>query len=91
MATTGASKGREQGAPAAGPRRRPQSDQQAEQMAVESDERVNETARRQLIQEQAYYRAERRGFAPGGELEDWLAAEAKVDLSIAECRVTAGS
>jgi len=27
----------------------------------------------------AYYRAEARGFAPGGELEDWLAAEREVD------------
>jgi len=31
-----------------------------------------------LIAELAYYRAERRGFAPGGELEDWLEAEAEV-------------
>jgi hypothetical protein len=27
----------------------------------------------------AYYRAERRGFAPGYEVEDWLAAEAEID------------
>ena len=27
----------------------------------------------------AYYRAERRGFAPGHEVEDWLAAEAEID------------
>jgi hypothetical protein len=27
----------------------------------------------------AYYRAERRGFAPGNELADWLAAEREVD------------
>jgi hypothetical protein len=26
----------------------------------------------------AYFRAERRGFAPGYEVEDWLAAEAEV-------------
>jgi hypothetical protein len=26
----------------------------------------------------AYYRAERRGFIPGGELEDWLAAEREI-------------
>jgi hypothetical protein len=26
----------------------------------------------------AYYRAEARGFAPGRELDDWLAAEAQV-------------
>ena len=33
---------------------------------------------RQLIEEAAYYKAEERGFAPGHELEDWIAAEAEV-------------
>jgi hypothetical protein len=28
----------------------------------------------------AYYRAEKRGFAPGLELEDWLAAESELAL-----------
>jgi hypothetical protein len=28
-----------------------------------------------LVSEAAYYRAEKRGFQPGGELEDWLLAE----------------
>jgi hypothetical protein len=32
-----------------------------------------------MIAEAAYLRAERRGFAPGYEAEDWLAAEAEVD------------
>jgi hypothetical protein len=36
-------------------------------------------ARRTMIAEGAYLRAERRGFAPGHEAEDWLAAEAEVD------------
>jgi hypothetical protein len=36
-------------------------------------------ARRALIAEAAYLRAERRGFAPGQETEDWLAAEVEVD------------
>jgi hypothetical protein len=36
-------------------------------------------ARRSLIAETAYLRAERRGFTPGQETEDWLAAEAEVD------------
>ena len=36
-------------------------------------------ARRVMIAEGAYLRAERRGFAPGHETEDWLAAEAEVD------------
>jgi hypothetical protein len=35
--------------------------------------------RLRLIAEAAYYRAERRGFAPGRELEDWLAAEIEID------------
>jgi len=35
--------------------------------------------RRSLISEAAYFRAERRAFAPGHEVEDWLAAEAEVD------------
>jgi DUF2934 family protein len=30
------------------------------------------------IAEAAYFRAERRGFAPGHETDDWLAAEAEV-------------
>jgi hypothetical protein len=40
---------------------------------------VTREARRALIAESAYLRAERRGFAPGHEAEDWLAAEAEVD------------
>ena len=36
-------------------------------------------ARHALIAEKAYLRAERRGFGPGQETEDWLAAEAEVD------------
>ena len=31
------------------------------------------------IAEAAYWRAERRGFTPGQELDDWLAAEKEVD------------
>jgi hypothetical protein len=35
--------------------------------------------RRTMIAEGAYLRAERRGFVPGHDTEDWLAAEAEVD------------
>ena len=35
--------------------------------------------REDLIRTAAYFRAERRGFAPGAELEDWLEAEREVD------------
>jgi len=41
--------------------------------------RVTAEARRALIAENAYLRAERRGFEPGHENEDWLAAEMEVD------------
>jgi hypothetical protein len=33
---------------------------------------------RVMIEETAYYLAERRGFSPGYELEDWLQAEKQV-------------
>lgn len=36
------------------------------------------TDRRAWIATAAYFRAERRGFTPGGEIDDWLAAEAEV-------------
>lgn len=40
--------------------------------------------RYRLIAEAAYFRAERRGFVPGNELQDWLAAEIEVDELLAE-------
>ena len=40
--------------------------------------------RLRLIAEAAYYRAEQRGFAPGRELEDWLAAEIEIDTLLAD-------
>ena len=44
-----------------------------ERAAVSADDR------RAMIAEAAYLRAERRGFTPGHEAEDWLAAEVEVD------------
>jgi len=40
---------------------------------------VKAEQRAALIAEAAFFRAERRGFAPGHEVEDWLAAESEVD------------
>jgi len=34
--------------------------------------------RESMVRMAAFFRAERRGFAPGYEIEDWLAAEAEV-------------
>jgi hypothetical protein len=36
-----------------------------------------------MIREAAYFRAEHREFAPGHELEDWLAAEREIDWLLA--------
>jgi hypothetical protein len=41
--------------------------------------RIDPDVRRQLVAAEAYFLAERRGFAAGHELEDWVAAEAAVD------------
>ena len=43
---------------------------------------VGPEQRAALIAQAAYFRAEKRGFAPGHEAEDWLAAEAEVDASL---------
>ncbi len=39
--------------------------------------------RQEMISVAAYYRAERRGFAPGGAEQDWLQAEVEIDQLIA--------
>lgn len=41
---------------------------------------IDPDVRRQLVAAKAYFLAERRGFAAGHELEDWVAAEAAVDV-----------
>jgi Protein of unknown function (DUF2934) len=43
---------------------------------------IDQDLRRGLIAQAAYYRAERRGFEPGHEAEDWLAAESEVDTAL---------
>jgi Protein of unknown function (DUF2934) len=41
---------------------------------------VEPSMRRELVAQAAYLRAKHRGLEPGHELEDWLAAEAEVDM-----------
>src|SRR5260370_22904857 len=40
---------------------------------------IDPDTRRQLAASEAYFRAERRGFAGGRELDEWVAAEMAVD------------
>ncbi len=35
--------------------------------------------RNEMVEQAAYYRAESRGFEPGHEMEDWLAAERDIE------------
>ena len=48
----------------------------------------DEEERRRRIAERAYYNAERRGFASGGELDDWLQAEQAHDKGAVRGKTT---
>lgn len=72
---------KERPAPAKAPRTRttktPASKPQASFGAAARAE-VSAEEVRKLVAEAAYYRAKRRGFTPGHEVEDWVQAEAEV-------------
>ena len=54
--------------------------------AAASPPDVDDALRREMVAAEAYFIAERRGFAAGHEMEDWLAAEALVDSRLRETR-----
>jgi hypothetical protein len=62
--------------------RKSTSSKPASKAAVSATPPIDPERRRALIAEAAYFRAERRGFAPGHEAEDWLAAEVEVDTAL---------
>ena len=43
---------------------------------------IEPQTRHELIAQAAYFRALRRGFEPGHELEDWQAAESEIDSAL---------
>jgi hypothetical protein len=51
------------------------------QQQIQPDEATKKEDERARIAKAAYYRAERRGFAPGNDLDDWLAAEAEINAA----------
>ena len=51
---------------------------------------TSESERHALIRTAAYLRAERRNFAAGHEVEDWLAAEAEVNARLSHIRKLVG-
>jgi hypothetical protein len=62
----------------AGAPRKLVSEQREAPLASELRAPLSDEEIRQLITQAAYYRARRRGFAPGHEFEDWIEAEAEV-------------
>jgi hypothetical protein len=57
---------------------------QSEMLASAS---IDPDLRRRLVAAEAYFLAERRGFAAGNELEDWVTAEAAVDSRLQQMQV----
>jgi DUF2934 family protein len=57
----------------------PSADAQPEVRAAVAPAFIEPGLRLAMIAEAAYYRAERRGFAAGCELEDWCLAEGDID------------
>jgi hypothetical protein len=53
----------------------------AGRMAIDPEDR------RRMVAAEAYLLAERRGFAAGNELDDWVAAEAAVDSRLQQQQV----
>ncbi len=50
-------------------------------LELEAPSEVRTGQAQERIAELAYLKAEARGFSPGHELEDWLAAEAEINHS----------
>lgn len=58
------------------------SDRQTVVVAVRKGFDPARSDREEWIRVAAYFEAERRGFAPGHELDDWLAAEREIDETL---------
>lgn len=59
----------------------PKAAKPARKPAITAEQRAN------YVEVAAYYIAERRGFAPGDVVQDWIAAEAEIDRLIGEGRI----
>lgn len=62
---------------------------QADRRALDAPAFIEPERRRNMIAEAAYYRAERRGFEPGCDLEDWLLAESEIDGMLTRSEIAA--
>ena len=55
--------------------------------ALSASAGVDPDVRRQWVAAEACFRAERRGFAAGSELDDWIAAEAAVESRLQQMQL----
>jgi hypothetical protein len=60
----------------------PDSDPSADEQPRATVAFIDSPTRDEMIARAAYFRAERRGFADGCALQDWLEAEAEVDAKL---------
>jgi hypothetical protein len=92
-ATTGAKKTTARKAPvksgAAAPRSAPNA-LEGKLISLKSLANVSDEERLHMIHEAAYYRAEKRRFAPGHEVEDWAEAEREIDDLLANAKRISG-
>ena len=49
---------------------------------------IEPAARDAMIAESAYFRSALRGFEPGHEVDDWLAAESEIDAALARVDIS---
>lgn len=59
-------------------------------ISLRSIANVSDEERYHMIREAAYYRAEKRQFAPGHEIEDWADAEREIDALLASAKRITG-
>jgi hypothetical protein len=59
-------------------------------ISLKSLANVSDEERLHMIHEAAYYRAEKRRFAPGHEVEDWAEAEREIDDLLANAKRISG-
>lgn len=63
--------------------RRPRAQPPANSVVTRSSAYVEQQQREAMIAESAYFRSAHRGFEPGHEVDDWLAAESEIDGALA--------
>jgi hypothetical protein len=64
-------------------RRAPGGQPPSNSIVTRSSAYIEPQRREAMIAESAYFRSAHRGFEPGHEIDDWLAAESEIDAALA--------